>query len=61
MVGEAVEGLVAVAVAMAMAMGRLGFSIAKVGRGASESTVDVRPGTRTTGFWTLCGFWEYEG
>jgi hypothetical protein len=44
-----------------MAMGRLEFSMAEVGRGGRESTVDVSPGTRrTTSFWTLCGFWEHE-
>ena len=33
----------------------LGFSVAVVGRGASESTVDVNTGTRRTmDFWMLC-------
>ena len=42
-----------------MAMGRLGFSVAEVGRGGRESTVDVSPGTRrTTSFWMFCGFCE---
>jgi hypothetical protein len=45
-----------------MVMGRLGFSVAEVGRGGRESTVDVSPGTRrTTSFWMLSGFWEYKG
>ena len=44
-----------------MAMGRLEFSVAEVGRGGRESTVDVSPGTsRTTSFWMLCEFWEDE-
>jgi hypothetical protein len=44
-----------------MVMGRFGFSVADVGRGGRESTVDVSPGTRrTTSFWMLCGFWEHE-
>jgi len=44
-----------------MVMGRFGFSVADVGRGGRESTVDVSPGTRrTTSFWMVCGFWEHE-
>jgi hypothetical protein len=44
-----------------MEMGTLRFSMAEVGRGGRESTVDVIPGTRrTTSFWMLCGFWEHE-
>jgi hypothetical protein len=40
-----------------MGMGRLGFFVAEVGRGGSERTVDVKPGTRrTTSFWMLCVF-----
>ncbi len=40
-------------------MGRFGFSVADVGRGGRESTVDVSPGTRrTTSFWMVCGFWR---
>lgn len=42
-----------------MVMGRLGFSVADVGSGGRDNTVDVSPGTRrTTSFWMLCGFWE---
>jgi hypothetical protein len=45
-----------------MAMGRLGFSVAEVGRGGRERTVDVSPGTRrTTSFWMLWGFWKEVG
>ena len=44
-----------------MAIGTLGFSVAEVGRGGRESTVEVSPGTRrTTSFWMLCGLWEHE-
>jgi hypothetical protein len=44
-----------------MAMGRLEFSVAEVGRGGRESTVEVSPGTsRTTSFWMLCEFWGDE-
>jgi hypothetical protein len=44
-----------------IAMGRLGFSVAEVGRGGRERTVDVSPGTRrTTSFWMLRGFWKHE-
>jgi hypothetical protein len=45
-----------------MAMGMFGFSVAEVGSGGRESTVDVSPGTRrTTSFSMLFGFWEHEG
>jgi hypothetical protein len=42
-----------------MGMGRLGFFVAEVGRGGSERTVEVKPGTRrTTSFCMLCVFCE---
>lgn len=42
-----------------MGMGTLGFSVAEVGSGGRERTVDVSPGTRrTTSFWMLFGFWK---
>jgi hypothetical protein len=40
-----------------MVIGRLGFSVAEVGRGVRESTMDVSPEIRrTTSFWMFCGF-----
>ena len=40
-------------------MGRLGFSVAEVGRGGRERMVDVKPGMRrTTSFCMLCVFCE---
>jgi hypothetical protein len=42
-----------------MGIGRLGFFVAEVGRGGSERTVEVKPGTRrTTSFCMLCVFCE---
>jgi hypothetical protein len=42
-----------------MGMGRLGFSVAEVGGGGKERTVDVKPGTRsTTSFCMLWVFYE---
>ena len=43
-----------------MEMGTLRFSMAEVGRGGREDTVDVTGTRRTTRFRMLCGSWEHE-